>query len=329
MKKVLYVLIIMCVVSQLVFSGGGNEAKSEKPIVLKFGHLANEQHSWHLAAVKFKEVVEEKSNGRIEVQVYPNEQLGKEVELLNGIQAGVVDMTITGESMQNFNAPLTAMLAVPFLIRDSEHLTKVIKGEPGEKIAEQIQNNLGLYPLAYFQRGARNLTSNRPINAPQDLNGMILRVPNVPLFVSYWQAAGAKPTPMAFSEVFTSLQQGTIEGQENPLSLIYSANFFEVQKYVNLTEHVISWIYVVIGDKKLKSLPQDLQAIVIDAGQEMQRYESDIFQKDQKRLKQTLIDKGMTFNPVEKASFQAIAKEVLYPSLDSEQKQLYDIIEGM
>ena len=327
MKKLLYSFMFIYMISHLLFAGGENER--EKSIILKFGHLANEQHSWHLAAVKFKETVEEKSNGRIEVQVYPNEQLGKEVELLNGIQAGVVDMTITGESMQNFNAPLTAMLGVPFLIKDSNHLTKVIKGEPGQKIAEQIQTNLGFYPLAYFQRGARNLTSNRPINSPDDLNGMILRVPNVPLFVNYWQAAGAKPTPMAFSEVFTGLQQGTIEGQENPLSLINSANFFEVQKYVNLTEHVISWIYVVISDKKLKSLPQDLQKIVIDAGKEMQRYENKLFQEDQQRLKQVLIDKGMNFNSVDKTPFQNIAKEVIYSSLDSEQKKLYDIISGM
>ncbi len=289
---------------------------------LKFGHLANEENVWHKAAIKFAEVVGEKSGGRIEVKVYPNEQLGKEMELIDGIQMGTVDMTITGESMQNW-APKAGLMGAPYAIRDMDHLNKIAGGDIGSEIEQEITAKIGLRPVGWFARGPRNLTSNRPIKHPDDLKGMILRVPNVPLFVAVWQALGAKPTPMAFSEVFTSMQQGTIEGQENPYALIKSANFYEVQKYCNLTEHVISWIYVVLGEKKFQSLPEDLQKVVLEAGQEMQAYERELFLAAEQGLAKELQDLGMTFVEVDKAAFQKKAEEAVFQALTPDQKDLY------
>ena len=121
-------------------------------------------------------------------------------------------------------------------------------GDIGKTIERKILKRINLRPIGWFKRGPRHLTSNRPIVHPDDLKGMILRVPNVPIYVSVWKALGAKPTPMDFSEVFTSLQQGTIHGQENPFALIKSSSFYEVQDFCNLTGHVISWIYVIIGE---------------------------------------------------------------------------------
>ena len=148
----------------------------------------------------------------------------KETDLIKGIQLGTVDFTITGESLQNW-APSAALLAVPCAVRDLAHLDKVVSGSAGEKIARDIEAKTQLKPLCYFARGPRNLTSNREIRRPDELNGLKVRVPNVPLFVKFWEALGAKPTPMAFSEVFTSLQNHTIDAQENPLALIKSASF--------------------------------------------------------------------------------------------------------
>ena len=216
-------------------------------MTLKLGHLANEQNPWHLASVKFGEELKRLTDGRIEVEVYPNESLGKEIDLINGMQLGTVDMTITGESLQNW-APMAALLAVPYAYKSIEHMDEVAAGEIGDKIKQQIIEKVQIRPIAYFARGPRDLTSNRPIKTPDDLNGLKMRVPNVPLFVDVWKALGANPGPMAFSEVFTSLQNGTIEAQENPLALIRSANFNEVQKYVNMTDHVRSWIYLTIAE---------------------------------------------------------------------------------
>ncbi|WP_106478863.1 TRAP transporter substrate-binding protein [Phytohalomonas tamaricis] len=295
---------------------------------LKFGHLANEQNIWHKAALKFKDEVEQNSDGRIEVQVYPSEQLGNEMDVINSIQLGTADMTITGESLQNW-APKAALMAVPYAFDSSEQMKKAVEGEVGQEIEQQITEKTGLVPLAWFERGPRELTSNRPIKTPDDLNGLRLRVPNVPLFVKTWQALGAKPTPMAFSEVFTSLQQGTIEAQENPLSLIESASFNEVQKYVDMTDHVRSWIYVVIGKQKLDSMPDELQQVVRDAAKTAQSYEAELFVKDQQRLEQALKDKGMTFVEVDQQAFKEKAAPAVVSALSPEQKALYEKIQNL
>ncbi|GAB3680246.1 TRAP transporter substrate-binding protein [Salinisphaera aquimarina] len=303
----------------------GAGAAQAADYTLKFGHLANTDNIWNKAALKFKTLVEKNSDGRIAVKVYPNEQLGSEMEVINSIQLGTADMTITGESLENW-APLAALMAVPYLFDSSEQMKQTIEGPIGEKIKQQVIEKTGLLPIAWFERGPRELTSNRPIRKPEDLNGLRLRVPNVPLFVKSWQALGAKPTPMAFSEVFTSLQQGTVDAQENPLSLIQSASFNEVQKYVDVTDHVRSWIYVVIGKQKFDSMPQDLQKVVMDAAQQMQTYEQKLFVQDQKRLEKELKDKGMEFVKVDKQAFAEKARAAVSSALTGEQKTLYNQI---
>jgi tripartite ATP-independent transporter DctP family solute receptor len=296
---------------------------SSDTFTLKFGHLASEDNTWHLAAIKFKERVEERSQGRIQVKVYPNSQLGKEMELINSIQLGTADMTITGESLQNW-APKAALLAVPYAFASAEHMRSAASGPGGEEICAEITEKTSLVPLAWFERGPRHLTTNRPIQTPNDLNGLKIRVPNVPLFVKVWQELGAKPTPMAFSEVFTSLQQNTIEAQENPLSLIDSASFYEVQKHVNLTAHVRSWIYVVIGEKKLNSLPLDLQEIVREAAIDMQAYEHALFVAEETQLRTKLEGQGMTFIDSDQAAFAAKARIAVVNALTEEQRTLLE-----
>ncbi|MCE8013188.1 C4-dicarboxylate ABC transporter [Billgrantia desiderata SP1] len=306
----------------------GSQSLLAAEVTLRFGHLANEQNIWHQAAERFKQLVEENSDGRIEVLLYPNEQLGNEMDLINSIQLGTADMTITGESLQNW-APKAAMMAVPYAFRDAEHLRQAVESEIGEQIEAQIAERANLVPLAWFERGPRELTSNRPIRHPDDLDGIRLRVPNVPLFVSTWEALGARPTPMAFSEVFTALQQNTIQAQENPLSLIESASFNEVQDYVNLTGHVRSWIYVVIGRNRLESMPEELQQIVREAAQEMQVYQAELFEEDQQRLEQALQERGMEFVEVDTEAFAEKARPAVEAALNDEQRELFDAIQNL
>ena len=271
-------------------------------MTLKLGHLANEQNAWNKAALKFGEELSKLTDGRIDVQVFPNETLGKEIDLINGMQLGSVDMTITGESLQNW-APMAALLAVPYAYSSLEEMDKVASGDIGKKIEEQIIERARIRPIAYFARGPRELTSNRPIKTPADLDGLKLRVPNVPLFVDVWKALGARPTPMAFSEVFTSLQASTIDAQENPLALIDSASFNEVQKYVNKTDHVRSWIYLTISEITWQKLSDADKKAVMEAASRAQKFERGLFLEDEKRLTKELQDKGMTFVDVDQAAF--------------------------
>ncbi|WP_033070155.1 TRAP transporter substrate-binding protein [Thalassospira australica] len=286
-------------------------------MTLKLGHLANEQNAWHKAAVKFGEELSTLTDGRIEVQVFPNETLGKEIDLINGMQLGAVDMTITGESLQNW-APKAALLAVPYAYKTLEDMDAVASGEIGDQIEQQVIEKARIRPIAYFARGPRNLTSNREIKSPDDLNGLKLRVPNVPLFVDVWKSLGAQPTPMAFSEVFTSLQAGTIDAQENPLALIDSASFDEVQDFVNKTEHVRSWIYLTISEITWGKLSDADKEAVMEAASRAQAYERDLFKADEERLTKELQDKGMTFVDVDKDAFASKAKDAVLANVSDE-----------
>ncbi len=298
------------------------EQKKQTSYILRLGHQANESDIWHRSCMYFADQLTKRTEGRIEVRVYAAEQLGRERDMIRSIQAGISDMTTTGETMQNW-APITSFCAIPYLIRDSDHLKKVVEGPVGKLIAEEMISKIGLRPIAYFERGARNLTSNRPIRHPGDLKGIILRVPNVPVYVNTWQALGAKTTPMTFSEVFTALQQGTVEAQENPYALINSAGFYEVQKYINLTEHVIGWVYVVIGENKFQSLPDDLKAQVLASGREMQDFHQELFRKEENILKTELEARGMEFIEVDKEAFREQAKTSLLRTLPTELLPLY------
>lgn len=300
-------------------------AHGQGRITLRLGHLANEQNVWHRASVHLAEQALALSNGRIEVQVFPNETLGREMDVINGMQLGTADMTITGESLQNWS-PLASLLAVPYAVTSIRQMDSVAGGTIGEQISAEIVTRARVRPLGYFARGPRNLTSNRAIRTPDELNGLRLRVPNVPLFVSVWQALGARPTPMAFGEVFTSLQNGTIDGQENPLALIRSANFNEVQRFVNRTEHVWSWIYVAISERRWQALAAADREIIAEATRRAQAFERTLFLEDERNLEVDLRAKGMTFVDSDQAAFAARARPAVLAGVRAEARPLLEQI---
>ena len=304
----------------IILSCKSKEAEPE--FLFRTAIIVKEDHTWYKAFAYFKEILEERSNGRIEVQLYPSEQLAKEIEAIRLIQAEVIDITTTGSTLTNWFEAAT-FCELPYLMKDSTDMNLYINGRVGKLMETEMIEKAGVRALCHFERGPRHLTSNRPIRHPDDLDGLILRVPNVPSFVTTWSALGAKPTPMAFSEVFTSLQQGTIQGQENPFAMINNGGFAEVQKYINLTGHVISWVYAVIGEKQFQKLPPDLQELVLKAGKEMQKYEHDLFLENEKHVQQELIDKGMELIEVDNVAFAKKCEKAIYDSLSPEMQKIY------
>jgi tripartite ATP-independent transporter DctP family solute receptor len=234
-------------------------------------------------------------------------------------------MTITAGTLQNWT-DIVAFSDMPFIFRDSIHMQKLAEGPIGKEMEERILEETGIRIVTYFVRGPRHLTSNRPVRAPEDLDGLVIRVPNVPSYTVAWDALGANPTPMAMSEVFTSLQQGTIDAQENPLAMISSTNLYEVQDYVNLTAHVLSWGYIVIGEKQFQAMPPDLQELFMDAAKDMQHYEHRLFLENQTMLRDFLESKGMKFIEADKSSFRQIGSEAVYQSLSPDMKDMYNRI---
>ena len=255
--------------------------------------------------------------------MFPNESLGNELDVIKGMQLGTADMVITGESLQNW-APTASLLAIPYGVTSLEQMDRIASGAIGKQINDEIVAKAQVRPIAYLARGPRNLTAKRAINKPEDLNGLRLRVPNVPLFVAVWTALGARPTPMAFGEVFTSLQNGTIDGQENPLALIKSANFNEVQKFLNKTEHVRSWIYIAISEQRFQSFSAKDKENVIEAGQRAQKYERPLFIADEKALEAELKQKGMTFVDSDQKAFADKSRDAVLKGVKPEVRSLLE-----
>ncbi len=309
----------------LLVTACGSSTDKNPEYLFRASMLVKENHTWYKAFIYFGKHIEESSDGRMKLEVYPSEQLAKELEAIRLIKLGVIDMTISAGSLTNF-AEILTFSDMPFLLKDTLAMHKLINSDIGKRIEREMIEKIGLRPLGYFQRGERHLTSNRPIKHPDDLQELIIRVPNAPSYVVAWKALGAKPTPMAFSEVFSSLQQGTIEAQENPFAMIKNAGFSEVQKYLNLTGHLITWGYPLVGEKQFQSMPKDLKAIFLQAAREMQVYEHRLFLDNESKVQKQLKDEGMIFVEVDKIAFMENGQEAVYESLSPQMQEVYKSI---
>jgi tripartite ATP-independent transporter DctP family solute receptor len=302
--------------------GGCRSGEREREFLLRASLLVAEDHTWFKAFEYFGEILEERSDGRIKLQTYPSEQLAKEIEAIRMIQAGVIDMTSTSSLLSNWTEVM-AFCEMPFFFDSMEEADEVLAGQLGDSIEAAMIRDTGLRPVGYFQAGPRHLTSNRPIRHPDDLSGLVVRIPNIPAFVTAWEALGAKATPIAFSEAFTSLQQGVINAQENPLPLTKMAGFYEVQDYVDLTYHVFGWTHPVIGERQFQAFPDDLKTIFLDCARDMQRYERELFLENAERTRRELQELGMTFVEVDRAAFVQKYDNAVYQTLSPQMQALY------
>lgn len=331
-KRLVLTSLAGLMIARGIFATGESDMGSgdNKIYELNLAHIVGEDNIWHKAALFFKNEVESRSKGRIKIAIYPDSRLGTEVAVINSIMTGGgVDITFTGDTMQGV-VPEMGVLGVPYLMTSSEHLNKAARGPVGKHLEDLLLNNANMRVLGYFERGPRNVTSNKPIRTPADMSGFVIRVPEAPILAAAMEALGAKPTPMAFAEVFTALQQKTIDGQENPLAMIKTGNFYEVQRYLNKTEHLRSWVYIVLSETKFRSLPKDLQDIFIDAGKKTQAYEHDLFLRDETELEQFLINNGMIIvSDVDQAAFAKEAGSGIEKALSAKIKPLYDQIKAM
>ncbi len=263
MKKVLSVLMI------LVFIFAGSAFAME----IKFAHVVNEKDAFQVAAVKFKELVESRSQGALTVTIFPNAKLGDERTLLERMKMGIVDAgIITSGPIINF-VPSFGVIDLPFLFRDPKHAYKVLDGGIGQKLMADLESQ-GWKGLAFGERGFRNLTnSKRPVNTPNDIKGLKIRVMQNPVYVDSFKALGANAVPMAWTEVLTALQQGTVDGQENPLNVIMAFKLYETQKYLSITRHAYAPAPIIMSMSTWKKLTPAQQGIVKKAAQEAAEYE--------------------------------------------------------
>jgi tripartite ATP-independent transporter DctP family solute receptor len=303
--------ILMVALLAVVTLAAGNVFAQAK--VLKVSNGVNEQHPSYIAAQKMGEILKAKLPGKYEVQVYANAQLGDDVRATEGVRMGTLEMVCTSASPLTGLVPEFNVFDLPFIITSEKAADAIYDGPIGAKLGAALEPK-GIKLLAYYENGFRQLTNSvREVKAPADMKGLKIRTMQNPIHLEAFRAMGANPTPMPFSEVFTALQQKTIDGQENPIPTIWLSKFYEVQKYVSLTGHVYGPHILLINKKLFDSFPAEDQKIIAAAAQESAIYQRTINRKMNSDFVAELKKAGNTvteLTPEQKKAFQAAVAPV-------------------
>ncbi|QPC45246.1 TRAP transporter substrate-binding protein [Kaustia mangrovi] len=240
---------------------------------LRFAHTQPTSDTHHLAAERFAELVEERTDGEITISIHPAGELGNDPAILEGIRLGTIDIGQTGNPFYTRFEPKLNVLDLPFLFSDYEHVYQTIDGEIGQELLGELEKH-GMKGLAFWEIGFRKLTnSKRAVKTPEDIKGLKIRTTPNPAHVQAFELLGAAPTPMAFTEVYLALETGTVDGQENPLNIIRSNQFQEVQSHLSFTDHAYTVSIVSMNLAKFDALPEDQQKILLDAAGEAAVYQ--------------------------------------------------------
>jgi tripartite ATP-independent transporter DctP family solute receptor len=284
-----------------LFAIGGKA--SAQANVMRFGHPHPTSDSWQTASLQFAEKVKAKTGGKIEIQVFPNGALGSDPQMISAVRGGTLDITLTGNPFFTGMAPKLNVLDLPFLFKDRAHVAKVLDGAIGDGLRKDLEGS-NLKALATWEVGWRNLTnSRRPVANAADIKGLKIRTTPNPAHVKAFQLLGAVPTPMPFTELFTALETKTVDGQENPVTLILNAKFYEVQKHLSLTKHAFTSAPLVMNNDKFKALAPDLQQALVSTAAEMAAA--------QRKMNEDA--EGSSLDALKKAGMQAVEK----PDTDS------------
>jgi TRAP-type transport system periplasmic protein len=315
MKKLLILFVLVLFSTSIVFAIGEEGSQEDQKIVIRYGHSGTFEGLHGVASTKFKELAEKYSDGRIEVQRYPGNQLGSEQEAFQGARIGSPEMTDGAVNNLTPFAPSVGFCTFPYMFETKEQAYKILdmNSEIGIELREKVINEAGVRILGFLEGGFRMLTnSKRPVETMDDLKGLKIRVPNNAIMIDAWRQFGINPTATAWTETFTALQQKTVDGQENPPWVIWEENFNEVQKYITKM-HYLMWLGpMVIGEDFYQSLPEDLKGVVNQAAAEAVDYEREVINKrNEEFLRELVEERGMIINELkDEDKWIAAAKEI-------------------
>ncbi|MBD5608198.1 MAG: DctP family TRAP transporter solute-binding subunit [Desulfovibrio sp.] len=281
------------------------------PVTLKLGHIAEPENVYGQGADHFAKLVKERSNGEIDIQVFPSSQLGNQRDLVEGLGLGTVDMTLTGTAVMGNFVPEVAVFDLPFIFRDTDHAYKALD-TVGMDLAKKGEDQ-GMITLAIWENGVRHMTNNkRAVKTPEDMKGLKMRVMEQPVYIEMMKSLGASPTPMAMSELYTALQKGVIDGQENPLGHIATKRFNEVQKHLSLTGHTYAAEPLLISKMAWNKLTPEQQEIVRQAAIDTRDWERQLCRDLEGKFLQQIKDAGTTEvnDDVDKAAFAKATRPV-------------------
>ena len=321
MKKILAAVMFM-----VIMAAGAASAAPEYKI--KVAYISSESHPTAQAMTGFAKDVDSASKGRIKVELYPNGQLGSDRELCEGVQMGTIQMVVSSTSaLAGFDKRIQ-VLDLPYLFTTRKAAFDAVDGELGKKLNSYLEKK-GFLVLGYQENGFRHVTnSKRPIKTPADLKGLKIRTMENPMHIAFFKELGANPTPMSWGELYTALQQGTVDAQENPYAMIDDGKFYEVQKYVSETGHLFSYEIIIANKKFMEKLPADLRKIVDDAAHRAVMAQRARMEKEEAVFKAKVTKTGLKANtlpPEQKRPFVDATKKVYSQFEKDLGKEIMDI----
>ena len=278
-------------------------------VELKLGHVGEPGSLFQSSADEYAKRVNAKLAGKVKIVTYGSSQLGGDKEMVQKLKLGTIDMALPSTVMTS-EVDQFGLFELPYIVKDRAHMARIEKDVFWPSMAPEAEKK-GLKILAVWENGYRHITNNKkPIKTPEDLKGIKLRVPEGKWRVKMFQEYGANPSPMKFSELFTALQTGVMDGQENPFTQIYSAKLQEVQKFLSLSGHVYTPAYLVVGSKKYGALPADVRKVLEDTAKETQAFVYATAAREEGELLGKLKAAGMQVNEVDKNAFIAASKGI-------------------
>jgi tripartite ATP-independent transporter DctP family solute receptor len=271
---------------------------------LKWAHVYESAEPYHTESVWAAEEIKKRSKGKFDIQVFPASSLGKETDLNQGLTLGSVDIVIGGPSFAARSYPRFGIAYYPFIFRDGDHLLAYSKSPLFQEMVVEFRNKSGIQVTAYTYYGARHTSAQKPFSQCADIKGLKIRVPDAPAYTATWQACGANPTPIAFAEVYLALQNGTVDAQENPLTTIEAKKFFEVQKSIMLTGHIVDGLVTMVAPHVWSTLNPAEQKIFTEVMQEAAARASAKVKKREAELIDIFKKKGLQVVEVNRKSFQ-------------------------
>lgn len=301
---------LTAVVAAILLSGLSADSPAAEFDLVE-AHTSPPDHPYTLGMVRYADLVKERTKGRVAIQIHHSRQLGDERQVVEGLQLGTIHLTVTSTGPLGGFVPEMNVVDLPFLFRDGEHAYKVLDGEIGRSLLNRFEL-VGIKGLAFWENGFRHITTaKKPVQQPGDLKGLKIRVMENKVHQAAFRQLGADATPMAWGEVFTSLQQGLLDAQENPIPIIYTFKLNEVQKYVALTGHVYSPAPVLMSKKTWDRMPPEIQKIMFDTAMEVATYQRGLIRDQERRQIGELKAKGMVIveNP-DRVAFREAMKPV-------------------
>jgi len=295
---------------------------------LKWAHVYETSEPFHKYSLWAADEIKKRTNGKYEIQVFPASSLGKESDINQGLTLGTVDIILTGASFAGNTYKPLAVTYFPFIFRDSEHLLKYAQSDVFKELAKGYDDKSGNHITALNYYGARHVTSAaaRPVTKPEDMKGLKIRVPDAPAYLAFPKSLGANATPIAFAEVYLALQNGTVDAQENPLPTIEAKKFFEVQKNISLTGHIIDSLLTVVSGQTWEKLSADEKKVFTEVMQEAAEKTGREIIASEGRLVDEFKKKGNNVIVVDKAAFREAVLKNTKPTDQGYRQQDYDRI---